>query len=86
MHADVVSIHVLPRQLQKFVLVLPAEGVFFELLRLVRWQRWLSDLGDQIGSRCFGQTIYQNPNKGNLNENVETKSEAKKDTGTILEP
>ena len=86
MHADVVSIHVLPRQLQKFVLVLPAEGVFFDLLRLVRWQRWLSDLGDQVCRRCFGQAIDKDTNKGDLDEDVEAESEAEKDTSAILEP
>lgn len=86
MHADVVSIHVLPRQFKEFVLVLPTEGVFLELLCLIWWQRWLGDLGDQICRRCFSQTIDQDTHKRDLNEYVKPKSKTKKDTRAVLEP
>lgn len=86
MHADVVSIHVLPWQLQEFVFVLPAKRLFLELLSLVRWQRRLGNFGDQVRRRRFSQAIDQDTEKWDLDESVEAKAKAKQDASAILKP
>lgn len=76
----------LPGQFQELVLVLPSERVLLELLSFVWRQRWLSDLGDQVCRRRFGQAIYQDTKKGNLDKDIEAEPKAKKNTSAILEP
>jgi len=84
--ADVVSIHVLPWQLQELVFVFPAKRLLLELFGLVRWQRRLGNFGDQVRRRRFSQTIDQDTEKWDLDESVEAKPKAKQDTSAILEP
>ena len=76
----------LPRQVQEFVLVLPAQRFLLEDLGLGR-RRWrLCHFCDEIRSRRFRQAVDQDADKGNLHESEETKAKAKKNAGTILEP
>lgn len=86
MHANVVSVHVLPWQFQKLMFVLPAERLLLEFFSLVRWQRRLSNFSDQVGCRCFRQAINQDTKKGNFDEDIEAKPEAEKNAGSVLEP
>jgi hypothetical protein len=47
-HGDVVCVHVVPRHVEEFVLVLPPDRVFLELLSFGWWWRRVSDLGDEV--------------------------------------
>jgi hypothetical protein len=86
MHTDVVCVHVMPWQLQEFVLVLPAKRLLLELLSLAGWKRWFRDLGDEIGSGSFCKTVDQNTHKWDFDEDIEAETKAKKHPRTILEP
>lgn len=86
MHGDVVRVHVLQRQIQELVLVLPTKRLLLELFSFGRWQRRFSDLGNKIRGRGFCEAVDKDTNEWNLDEDVEADTEAEQDPGTILEP
>lgn len=58
-HLDIVSIQLLPREVEKLVLILPAKRLFLVLLGLGRRRRGFGDFGDQISGRSLSQPIYE---------------------------
>jgi hypothetical protein len=47
-HCDVVCVHAVPRHVEKFVLVLPAQRLVLVLLGFSRWWRRVGDLSNEI--------------------------------------
>lgn len=58
----------------------------FELLSLTGRKWWFRDLGDEIGSRSFCETVDQDTNEGNLDKDIEAETKSKKYSSTVLEP
>lgn len=69
-------IQVCQRQAEKFVLVLPHLLASSEFVRVTGSGRWICDLGDQVGCRGLGYTVYKDSHQGNLDKPVEAEAEA----------
>lgn len=55
----------------------PRDLAFKELFALRGGWRRIGDLGDEIGCGGFGNAVYENAQKGDLEEDVESHAESK---------
>ena len=79
-------IEVVERQAQKLMFVLPGNLRLRKSLTFSwRWG-WISDLGDQIRSRCFCNAIHKNTNERCFQDHSEAKGKTKQDTFAVEEP
>jgi hypothetical protein len=85
-HCKIVLVHVLPREIQELVLILPAQRLLLELFRFVWWKWWLGDLSDEIGCRGFCETVDEDAYERDLDENVEAKAKTEEYASPVLEP
>ena len=68
------------------MLVAPFYLALCELLA-IRWsRRRVCDLRDQVCCRCLRNTVYQNTEKRDLEEDIETNAKAKQEAFTVMEP
>lgn len=74
------------RQMQEVMLILPGNLGLCKSLALDR-SRWrVGDLGDQVRSRRFGNTVHEYTDKRCLQDNGEAKGEAEEDSLAVTEP
>lgn len=83
---DVELVDRIKRQGQEFVLVLPANILLLEVLSFLRWRGRLCNLGDEISSGGFRNTVYEHTQERDLEEHEKGHSEAVEDALTIVEP
>lgn len=68
------------------MLVIPPDILLLEILQLLRWWWRFGDLGDEVGRRCLSDTVYEHAQERDLEEKEESKCEAVKHTGAVVEP
>lgn len=86
MRDDIISIDLVQRQLQKFVLVFPVSLSLCVVFPFIgtRWR--VCDFGDQEGGRGLCNAVDENTEQRNLQENEEAYAEAEQNTLAISEP
>ena len=80
------SIQLHELEAQKLVLVLPFLLTSRKTLAVCWWWRRICDLGDQICSRCLGNSVDEDAQQGDSKENVEPDTESKQEALSIVEP
>lgn len=71
---------------QELVLVAPVCLCLGEVGPLFGLRWWISDLGDQEGSRSFGNAVDEHTKQRDLQEDEETNAEPKEDALAVVEP
>lgn len=84
--SDVQRIELVQGKLQELMLVAPVSLCLGKIGPLFRLRWWISDLGNQEGSRSFGNAVDEHTEQGNLEEDEEPNAESKENTFAVVEP
>ena len=57
-----------------------------ELLHMLTARGRVGDLGNQVGSRGFGNAVHEDTNEGNLDENVKSQAETEEHASAATKP
>jgi hypothetical protein len=68
------------------MLVFPFLLLFCKSFALARWRRGVSDLGDEVCSGSFCDSVDQDAKQRDSQEDVETNTEAKKQSFSVVKP
>ena len=74
------------REFQELGSILPSNLTFRESLTVGRRWRWIGNLRNEIGCRCFRDAVDQHAKDGDLEEDVKAYGKTKQQALTVAEP
>lgn len=84
--SDVQRIQFVQGKLQELMLIAPVSLCLGEVIPLFGLRWWVSDLGNQEGSRSFSNAVNEHAEQRNLKEDEESNSKPEENTLAVVEP